>query len=209
MLQVEAVGVVVQFWQVHAVQAEADRPSEELLGVHHVRCERETRSGDAAADAISSADRVWPCWKKTARQAAERGGEEDVKKGGNEIKTEKHGNMHRRADVLMCKQAGTEKTQHMRCKHARNHPQVHVCDVITGGGGYTVSLRARHEHRFQRPSSSAPVNQSVEKVGTACVSEKTFWGKATFSECYQKTCLFSVSRRHTCQHFCTHHLAFL
>lgn len=40
MLQVEAVGVVVQLWQVHAVQAEANRPGEELLGVHHVRCEK-------------------------------------------------------------------------------------------------------------------------------------------------------------------------
>lgn len=44
MLQVEAVGVVVQFWQIHAVQAEADRPGEELLGVHHVRCEKRETS---------------------------------------------------------------------------------------------------------------------------------------------------------------------
>lgn len=40
MLQVKAVGVVVQLGQVHAVQTEADRPGDELLGVHHVRCEK-------------------------------------------------------------------------------------------------------------------------------------------------------------------------
>lgn len=40
MLQVEAVGVVVQLWQVHAVETEANRPGEELLGVHHVRCKK-------------------------------------------------------------------------------------------------------------------------------------------------------------------------
>lgn len=37
MLQVQAVGVgVVQLRQVHAVETEANRPGQELLGIHHV-----------------------------------------------------------------------------------------------------------------------------------------------------------------------------
>lgn len=159
MLQVEAVGVVVQLWQVHAVQAEAHRPGEELLGVHHVRCEKTQmkRWRRSWCNIL-----CWPCVALLKENSASGSGEKRggrSTEGGDKIKTGNHGTMHRRADMLMCKQACTQKTQHMRCKHARNCPEVCVCNLLSGGGGH-CDTKGASSRRLPPPLSTESWRQS-------------------------------------------------
>lgn len=97
--------------------------------------------------------------KQRVRQRREEG-RKKYGRGGDKIKTGNHGNMHRRADMLMCKQACTQKTQHMRCKHARNCPQVCVCNLLSEGGGGHCDMKGASRRRFPPPLSTEPWRKS-------------------------------------------------
>lgn len=74
MFHVKAVGAVVELWQVHGAQTKTNRPSKELLGVHHFcstegekrRCSlMQYENAKLANDILSSADVKWPWLRKT------------------------------------------------------------------------------------------------------------------------------------------------
>lgn len=55
---VKAVGAVVQLWQVHRVQAETNRPSQELLSVHHVYGTKKEKGGISRCNMMQKSEQT-------------------------------------------------------------------------------------------------------------------------------------------------------